>query len=134
MMKKHLFLPVIALCALASVTVYAQVVKLDVPKAELQHSVKAEKITYQGKPALRVTEAAAGQGDSDDRVLILPETNFQDGEITLELAGDVEPNAPAGARGFVGLAFRVTPNADKFECFYLRPTNGRAEDQVRRNH
>jgi hypothetical protein len=21
-----------------------------------------------------------------------------------------------------------------FECFYLRPTNGRADDQVRRNH
>ena len=52
----------------------------------------------------------------------------------LELAGDVAPNSPTGARGFVGLAFRVTPNADKFECFYLRPTNGRAEDQVRRNH
>jgi hypothetical protein len=83
---------------------------------------------------LRVTEAAAGQGDFDDRVLILPETSFQDGEITLELAGDLEPNASAGARGFVGLAFRVTPNADKFECFYLRPTNGHAEDQVRRNH
>jgi len=134
MKKKHPFLPVIALCALATGAVQAQVIKLDVPKAELQHNVKAEKVTYKGKPALRVTDTAAGQGDFDDRVLILPETNFQDGEITLELAGDVEPNAPAGARGFVGLAFRVTPNVDKFECFYLRPTNGRADDQVRRNH
>ena len=26
---------------------------------------------------------------------------------------------------------RMSPN---FECIYLRPTNGRAEDQVRRNH
>src|SRR5262245_24066047 len=73
MKKKLPFLPVIALCALATVTVYAQVIKLDVPKPELQHNVKAEKVTYQGKPALRVTGAAAGQGDFDDRVLILPE-------------------------------------------------------------
>jgi len=130
----HPFLPVIVLSGLAMVIAHAQDLKLDIPKAESQHNVKAEKVTYRGKPALRVTEAGAKQGDFDDRVLILPETNFQDGEITLELAGDVEPNAGAGARGFVGLAFRITPNADKFECFYLRPTNGRAEDQVRRNH
>jgi len=136
MKKLHPFLTVIALSALAIVIVHAQDIKLDVPKAESQHNVKAEKVTYRGKPAMRVTEAGGGLGlgDFDDRVLILPETDFQDGEITLELAGDVESKAPAGARGFVGLAFRVTPNADKFECFYLRPTNGRAEDQVRRNH
>jgi len=36
------------------------------------------------------------------------------------------------------MAFRVAPDAAKdafkYECFYLRPTNGRADDQVRRNH
>ena len=32
------------------------------------------------------------------------------------------------------MAFRVSPEAAKYECFYLRPTNGRADDQVRRNH
>ena len=26
------------------------------------------------------------------------------------------------------------PNAAKYEMFYLRPTNGRADDQLRRNH
>ena len=39
-----------------------------------------------------------------------------------------------GARGFVGIAFRVAEDVKKFECIYVRPTNGRAEDQVRRNH
>jgi hypothetical protein len=39
-----------------------------------------------------------------------------------------------GARGFVGIAFRAAADGSKFECIYLRPTNGRAEDQVRRNH
>ena len=38
------------------------------------------------------------------------------------------------ARGFTGVAFRISPDAAKFELFYLRPTNGRADDQERRNH
>jgi hypothetical protein len=37
-------------------------------------------------------------------------------------------------RGFVGIAFRITPDRSHFECFYLRPKNGRAEDQLQRNH
>ena len=113
------------------------VIELKAPKAESQHNVKAEAVTYKGKPALRVTDGDARQqgfGEFDDRMLILPEVNIQDGEITLELAGSLLPNAPEGARGFVGLAFRVQGKAEKFEAFYLRPLNGRADDQVRRNH
>ena len=34
--------------------------------------------------------------------------------------------------GFIGIAFRLQNG--KFEYIYLRPTNGRADDQVRRNH
>ena len=39
-------------------------------------------------------------------------------------------------RGFIGLAFRLQNEKDtlKYECFYLRPTLGRDEDQLRRNH
>ena len=32
------------------------------------------------------------------------------------------------------VAFRVTADASKYEAFYIRPTNGRADDQLRRNH
>ena len=39
-----------------------------------------------------------------------------------------------GARGFVGIAFRLQPDNATYDAFYLRPTNGRAEDQERRNH
>ncbi|MDP4400325.1 hypothetical protein QR508_24095, partial [Escherichia coli] len=38
------------------------------------------------------------------------------------------------ARGFIGIAFRINNNASQFESIYIRPTNGRANDQVRRNH
>ena len=37
-------------------------------------------------------------------------------------------------RGFVGIAFRSQGQGKKFECFYVRFTNGRADDQLRRNH
>ncbi len=42
-------------------------------------------------------------------------------------------NAPEHARGFIGVAFRINEDNSKFEAIYIRPTNGRAEQQLRRN-
>ena len=42
-------------------------------------------------------------------------------------------NAPDFARGFIGVAFRIDEGNSKFEGMYIRPTNGRADDQLRRN-
>src|SRR5271154_4303645 len=44
------------------------------------------------------------------------------------------PGAPTDARGFIGVLFHVQDHGEKAENFYLRPTNGRADDQLRRNH
>ena len=44
------------------------------------------------------------------------------------------PTADANARGFIGLAFRINKDNSRFESIYIRPTNGRADDQLRRNH
>jgi len=97
-------------------------------------NVTAESVTYNGRAAVRVTDAApAGLGD-EGRLAVLSNTDFQDGTIEVDLTGAPLPNASEGARGFVGLAFRVAPDQSHFECIYLRPTNGRAADQVRRNH
>ena len=64
--------------------------------------------------------------------------SFQDvrGTIEVEVAGSPLPDAPPGARGFVGVVFRVQAADESFgsDGIYLRPTNGRADDQVRRNH
>jgi hypothetical protein len=101
-------------------------------------NVKTERVTYKGRAALRVTDTAAANVVDGERLVILNKTEFQDGVIELELTGEPKPNAGEGARGFAGLAFRVNLDAAKdtvkYECFYLRPTNGRADDQVRRNH
>ena len=59
---------------------------------------------------------------------------FRDGTIEVDLAG--QPAAFAAgtaARGFIGIAFRLQADGS-YEYIYLRPTNGRADDQVRRNH
>lgn len=95
--------------------------------------VNAEPVTYKGRKALRVVEAPdTGSGPA---VAIMAGTeSFQDGEIELDVIGKPAPGANLDARGFVGLVFRTAPDAARFENFYLRPTNGRAEEQLRRNH
>jgi len=96
------------------------------------HRVKADLVTHAGRPALRLVETG-GQGEGH-ALAILAGSQFRDGVIEADLAGAPRQGAAEGARGFVGIAFRVQDTGSRFECFYLRPTNGRAPDQLRRNH
>jgi hypothetical protein len=107
-----------------------------VPPTSLKpRKVNAEQTTYKGKKAVRVTDAMEPKAEgNEDRVAVLTNTAFQDGTIEAEVSGEPGPGAFEVARGFVGIAFRIAPDVSGFECFYLRPTNGRADDQVRRNH
>lgn len=99
------------------------------------HKVVAETASYKGREALRVTDALLDEGEgNEDRLVVLGETSFGDGTIEIEVSGEPGPGAFGQARGFVGVAFHVAADASSFEAFYLRPTNGRAPDQVRRNH
>jgi hypothetical protein len=94
------------------------------------HQVKVESVSYRGKQAVKVTEV--GAVPNGEAYAIVKGADFQNGEIEVELAGLPAQGAGGGARGFIGLAFRLKDG--KFEYIYLRPTNGRADDQVRRNH
>ena len=98
------------------------------------HNVSAEPATLQGKEGLKVTMTADARPTTEDRLALVNDLEFGDGVIEAEIAGDVQPGAFEGARGFVGIAFRVQSDLRTFDAFYLRPTNGRADDQVRRNH
>ena len=95
------------------------------------HGAKVSPATYIGKKALRVDHV---QGEGEAHFAKLLDCDFSNGIIELELAGKPGENAGQGARGFVGLAFRIADDNSLFECFYLRPANGRANDQLRRNH
>jgi hypothetical protein len=85
--------------------------------------LNAEAGNFKGKKAVKVTEPPDAKGE--DRYVLLPVPDFQDGTIEAEMTGRPASGAMEGARGFVGIAFRVVPDsASKFEMFYLRPTNG----------
>jgi hypothetical protein len=94
--------------------------------------VVPQTVTYKGQKALRLVEAS---GDfNGDPVALVKDLDFKDGTIEIDLAGLPGAGSSDTARGFVGVAFRSAPHASALECFYLRPTNGRADDQLRRNH
>lgn len=94
------------------------------------HNVEAELVTYRGRHAVRLVE----QDEPTYAIAILTHSDFKDGVIEAEIAGAPRKEAPQDMRGFVGIAFHVQPQGSHFECFFLRPTNGRADDQLRRNH
>jgi len=94
------------------------------------HNVKAEVLSYNGKPAVRVD--ALPTAANAESYAILKGSRFHNGTIEIELAGKPAANAGPGARGFIGIAFRI--QGSRFEYIYLRPTNGRTDDQIRRNH
>jgi hypothetical protein len=118
------------------------------------HQVVAAPVTFQGRAALKLTaspaaapaqpapakqgaatkKSGAGEAGRRDHLALVDGLEFTDGTIEVDLAGEPAAGAAGGARGFVGVAFRVQPDRKIYDCFYLRPTNGRSDDQERRNH
>ncbi|WP_294203375.1 hypothetical protein [uncultured Chryseobacterium sp.] len=103
-----------------------------VPSDIVPFQVTVEKSVHKGKDALALK--IKGEPEGDKTVAILKNINFHNGTIEATVSGQPLANAGETARGFVGIAFRAASDASKMEVFYLRPTNGRANDQLRRNH
>jgi hypothetical protein len=116
-----------------------------------EHNVTVVPATLAGRQGVRVTMSEATQrriaamppqerqqvaasGSTDEQLALIEGVQFGNGTIEAEIAGAPRVGASEGARGFVGLAFRVQSDLRTYDAFYLRPTNGRADDQVRRNH
>ena len=114
----------IFLCALPTASP-AQSVDQLVP-----NRVKLEPVEFKGKRAIKIVED--GQVANGEAYAVIKGAPFHNGTIEVEMAGLPAKSAFEGARGFIGLAFRLRDG--RFEYIYLRPTNGRADDQVRRNH
>lgn len=99
---------------------------------------RIEAASYRGRRAVRIVNDVGRRADGTpaggQAIAILKSSDFKDGTIELEIAGMPREGAPADVRGFVGIAFRVQDHGSRFECFYLRMTNGRADDQLQRNH
>ncbi len=120
------------IACLLSVSIIGQAsLPLSVDRLTLK-GVVAESASYQGRQAIRLLESDKSRNTLG--LAIVNGITFRDGTIDVDVAGRRGPYAIPDDRGFIGLAFRIAPNAERFEYIYLRPDNGRAADQVRRNH
>ncbi len=97
-------------------------------------NTKIEATTYRGRRAVHLVPPSGQENSDGDMLAAVTGSDFKDGSIELDVAGSPRPGAPDDARGFIGLGFRVQGKGEKGEFFYLRPTNGRSDDQLRRNH
>ncbi|WP_312329433.1 hypothetical protein [Sphingobacterium sp.] len=107
----------------------AQKIKL-IPNNVLPSQVATQLTNFKGENVLQVK----GLTDGEKTMALLKNVDFHNGVIEVSVAGQPMDQAGETARGFVGIAFRTSGDISKTEIFYLRPTNGRAEEQLRRNH
>lgn len=144
-MKKKLTFALVAVAAFSTVVLAASVKEYPLLTEEglTLRNVQAMPATLENKRGLVVVLSeegkkaraeAANQPASFETLAVIEGTDFTNGVIEAEIAGSPASDAPEAARGFVGIAFRVKPDLKTYDAFYLRPTNARADDQVRRNH
>lgn len=116
---------------LASTSLFAVSLAAQTADRLIGKNVSVTETNFKGRRAIQVI--AAPDAPNATSYALLKDVSFRDGAIEVELAGQPAGGAFAGARGFIGIAFRVQSDR-RYEYIYLRPTNGRADDQVRRNH
>ncbi|PYO47763.1 MAG: hypothetical protein DMD72_09375 [Gemmatimonadetes bacterium] len=120
----------LALASLLSVAALAPLTAQS-PDRLAGKNVSIAPTNYKGRSAIQViAKPDAANGTS---YALVKEASFRDGVIEVDVAGQPAAGAAAAARGFIGIAFRIQGDG-RYEYIYLRPTNGRADDQVRRNH
>jgi hypothetical protein len=130
---KILLLTLFSSCLISSSALYSQNFKFEKNKLEAVNvSMSIEKLM--GKDVVKVIKDSTVTQANAPTFALLKGVLFKNGTIELKVLSRLVPNAGAGARGFIGIAFRINDSISKFENIYIRPTNGRADDQVRRNH
>jgi hypothetical protein len=98
----------------------------------VQVSMSIEKLN--GKQVVKVIKDTSVKTVDQPTFVRIDGVDFNDGTIEVTVLSKLLPNAPALARGFIGIAFRINDSNSKFEGIYIRPTNGRADNQLQRNH
>lgn len=94
------------------------------------HGAQGQATTYKGKTAVHLTQTSS----TANALATVKGASLLNGSLEADVAGAPAAGAESAARGFIGIAFRMQGDGAKFELFYIRPTNGRADDQLRRNH
>jgi hypothetical protein len=126
--KKYLFL-----FLLFSTSLFAQKIQLNKNNLEASKTFMSF-VKMEGKEVLKVVIDTTIAAFDEPTFVKIKDLDFKNGTIEVKVLSRLLKDAPASARGFIGIAFRINENNSKFENIYIRPTNGRADDQIRRNH
>jgi hypothetical protein len=129
-MKKAILIASIFICLSSA---YSQSVELSRSNLEsVNVSMSIEKLM--GREVVKAIKDSAIKGVDEPTFVKIKGLQFRNGTIEVKVLSRLLKNAPEFARGFIGIAFRINDSNTKYESIYIRPTNGRAEDQVQRNH
>lgn len=111
----------------------AQIINLENQQLE-SISVFMSHEKMMGKNVLKVSIDTTIKSFDEPTFVKIKGMDFKNGTIEVKVLSRLLTNAPDWARGFIGLAFRIDDKNTKFESIYIRPTNGRTDNQIRRNH
>lgn len=93
-----------------------------------------ESLELDGERVLRVVKSDKIMQFDENTYARLVDSYFHNGIIEVKMLSRLLLDAPNFARGFIGITYRISECDTKFESFYLRPTNGRTDDPVRKAH
>lgn len=96
-------------------------------------NVDSRLVNLNGEIVSRVVKSNKIMEFDENTYAKLADNSFHNGIIEVKILSKLLPDAPDFARGFIGITFRVNEDDSKFESFYIRPTNGRVDDSVRKN-
>jgi hypothetical protein len=115
-----------------SASVYSQTFKFEKNKFEAVNvAMSVERLM--GMEVLKIIKDSTVTEIDEPTFAKLKGIDFKNGTIEVKVLSRLLSNAPELARGFIGIAFKINDSNSKFESIYIRPTNGRADNQLRRN-
>jgi hypothetical protein len=130
---KTLLLTVFSFLIVGPFGLYGQNFQFEKTKLEaVKVSMAVEKLM--GKETVKVIKDSAVKDVDQPTFVKIRGIDFSNGTIEVNVLSRLLPNAPPLARGFIGVAFRINDSSSQFECIYIRPVNGRADNQLQRNH
>lgn len=130
---KKCFLLLFSSFILSIISIHSQNIDLQIDRLEpVNVFMSFQKLD--GDDVIRVIKDSAIKEFDEATFVKIKDLDFTNGTIEVKVLSRLLADAPDFSRGFIGLVFRVNEDNSEFESIYLRPTNARANDQVRRNH
>jgi hypothetical protein len=120
----------------------AQTLNFDGKEFEIS-AVKASVIQLNGEEVIKVERdlkvipfdvAKLGSTVDEPTFVKLKDCDFENGVIEVKMLSQIQDPTPfQGAKGFIGVAFRINEDNSAYESIYLRPRVGRSDNQGARN-